>query len=124
MLFGLALLLAAVVALAVVFNPSGTKTELPQQVESVFPAPDSSVQRQARLVVDMAPSYSLTLRIDGVSIPVTEVRFFLPGRYSWEPGPGRSFERWTPGLHQAEISWDRIAGLPDVGGYTWSFRVQ
>jgi hypothetical protein len=123
-LAGLALLLVAVVALAVVFNPSGTEAELPPQVQSVFPAPDDSVQVQSRLVVNMAPNYSLELRVDRVPIPKDEVRFSPPGRYSWEPQAGGAIEQWTAGLHQAEISWDRIAGLPDIGGYTWSFRVQ
>ena len=72
----------------------------------------------------MAANYSLTLRVDGVLIPADEVRFSPPGRYSWEPAPGGVIAEWVPGLHRAEISWDRTAGLPDIGGFTWSFRVQ
>ena len=64
------------------------------------------------------------LRVDGTPIPPGELRFSPPGRYSWEPAAGGTIEAWTSGLHRVEISWDRTVGLPDVGGFTWSFRVR
>lgn len=124
LLAGLSLLLVAVVALAVAFNPSGTEIDLPPQVERVFPAPNDAHDSQVRLTVDMAPNYRLTLRVDGVLIPEDEVRFSPPGRYSWQPAPGGTFAEWTRGIHRVEIDWDRTAGLPDIGGFTWSFTVR
>ncbi len=123
-ILGLALLLVAVVALAFVFNPKGIEAELPRALLSVFPAPDASVQPGSRVEVNLGANYSLALRIDGVLIPADEVRFSPPGRYSWEPREGGTFDVLFSGLHTAEISWDRTTGLPDVGGFTWSFRVQ
>lgn len=124
LLIGLSLLLVAVVALAIVFNPSGTEVALPDPVERVFPAPDDAHDDQVRIVVDMAPNYQLTLRVDGLIVPEDEVRFTLPGRYAWAPAPSGTLEEWTRGTHRAEITWERTVGLPDVGAYSWTFIIR
>ncbi len=122
---GLALLLGAVVALAIVFNPRGREGGLPAAVVSVEPAPNSAVLPQAGLEIVMEAGYVIALEVDGVRVPDSELGFVEPtGRFTWAPGPGRALEAWAPGEHRVSISWDRSVGLPDQGSFTWTFRVQ
>ncbi len=122
---GLALLLAAVVALAIALNPSGSRTGLPDPVVSVRPTPGTAVLPQLEVEVVMRPGYRIELTVDGVEVPATELGFTeATGRYTWQPGPGRALEGWAPGTHRLAIAWDRVVGLPDPGSYEWEFRVQ
>ncbi len=122
---GLALLLAAVVALAVAFNPGGSDPDLPDPVVSVSPEPESAVLPQIGVEVVMRPGYRIELAVDGVAVPATELGFTeATGRYTWAPGPGQALESWAPGSHRLAITWDRVVGLPDPGSYGWAFRVQ
>ncbi len=122
---GLALLLAAVVALAIALNPGGSEGDLPDAVVSVRPAPETAVLPQIGVEVVMRPGYRIELTVDGVEVPATELGFTeATGRYTWEPGPGRALEAWAPGTHRLSIAWDRVVGLPDPGSYDWEFRVQ
>ncbi len=122
---GLALLLVAVVALAIAFNPSGGSGDLPDQVVSVRPAAGSAVLPQIGLEIVMQPGYRIEMVVDGTPVPPGELGFTeATGRYTWEPGPGRAIAAWVPGEHEVTITWDRVVGLPDQGTYTWTFRVQ
>jgi hypothetical protein len=117
--------LAAVVVGAVVLTPSGRAPDLPDVLDSYAPVDGSTVLRQTRIVVDLAPGYDLDLRVDGTAIPDSELDVIEEtGRFSWEPGPGKTFEQWTPGFHAIEATWDRVTGLPDPGSLRWRFRVQ
>lgn len=123
-LTGLSLLLVSVVAAAIALTPDGDATPFPEAIEGVFPRPGDAVVQQFTLQIDLAVDYALDLTVDGVVIPDDEISFQpLTGVYTWRPGPGRTFETWTAGPHDVAISWDRIAGLPDRGSFTWSFRV-
>lgn len=122
---GLGFALVAVVGFAIVFSPSGTETELPDPVERVFPLPNDSVIRQTVVDVDMAVGYELVLFVDGFRIsPIEMVVQTGTNRYSWQPAPGRFLETWAPGTHEIRIEWERSAGLPDPGSFSWTFRVQ
>jgi hypothetical protein len=122
---GLGLALAAVIALTIAYSPSGTETPLPEPIERIFPLPNDSVIRQARLEIDMKVGYEIVLFVDGFRISPVEIGVQTgTNRYVWEPAPGRFLETWGPGTHQITVEWDRITGLPDPGSYSWSFRVQ
>ena len=122
---GLGLTLVAVIALAFGFSPSGEETPLPDPVERVFPLPNDSVIRQAALEIDMEVGYEIAIFVDGVEVPSIEYTVQTgTNLYTWQPRPGRSMARWTPGLHEVRIEWDRPAGIPDPGSYAWTFRVQ
>lgn len=116
---------AVVVAGAVVLTPSGRAPDLPDALDVYAPEDGAIVLRQTRLVVDLAPGYEIDLVVDGTPIPDSElVVIEETGRFTWEPGPGQTFEEWTPGFHAIEATWDRIIGLPDPGSLRWRFRVQ
>lgn len=123
MMLGLALIV--VVALAIVLAPDGREVAIPAAVESVDPPNEATVLIQTELEINMQPGYEVELFVDGIPIPADEVRFVAPtGIYRWRPGPGMTFEAWTPGLHTAQITWQKTTGTPEVGEYRWVFRVQ
>ena len=122
---GLGLALVAVIALAVAFSPSGTSPQLPEPVDRVFPLPNDSVVRQTVIEIDMAVGYEIVLFVDGFRVSPVEVSIQTgTNLHTWQPGPGRFLETWEPGPHEIRVEWDRSAGLPDPGSYTWTFRVQ
>ena len=122
---GLTLAFVALVGATWALSTGGDSTELPTAVELVAPAADATVLRQTTVVIDMVPGYVIDLTIDGVFIPPSEIESTAAlGRFEWAPGPGNAFAEWAPGSHTVEVSWDTITGLPDVGSYSWGFRVQ
>ena len=121
----LGLAFAAIVILAVVFMPSGREQELPAAVESIAPAPEATVQRQTDLVVDMAVGYRITLTIDDVPIPASEVNLVeATGVHTWRPGATSTFQEWAPGVHTVRVDYERVTGPADVGTVRWVFRTQ
>lgn len=122
---GLALALAALVGATWALSGDGEPLELPGPVELVAPAPGATVLRQASIVVDMVAGYEVQISVDGVPLSLDEINISPAlARYEWEPGPGKSLEAWTPGRHEVSISWNTATGLPDLGSFEWSFRVQ
>lgn len=116
---------AAVVVGAVLFTPSGRAPDLPAALDSYSPLDGATVLRQTRVVIDLAPDYDIDLVVDGTAIPDSELDVVSEtGRFTWEPGPGKTFEEWAPGFHVIEVTWDRVIGLPDPGSLRWRFRVQ
>ena len=122
---GLALARLAVVGATWALSTEGEARPLPAVVERVSPAPGATVLRQASIVIDMVEGYSLDLEIDGRAIFSDQIQT-IPGlgRFEWTPGPGLTYTEWPPGRHVVTISWNRTAGLPDIGSYSWEFRVQ
>ena len=122
---GLGLALVAVVGFAIVFSPSGAEPDLPDAVEWVFPLPNDSTIPQAALEIDMQVGYEIVLFVDDIRISPIEIGVQTgTNRYTWEPAPGRFLETWEPGTHEVRIEWERVAGLPDPGSFSWTFRVQ
>lgn len=124
--FGLGALAVAVVALAIVFGGGGDPVELPDPVESIFPLPGDAVLMQAFVEVDMAVGYTVDIYVDGFLVPENEVNFVeATGVARWAPSPVSLYmDAWAPGEHTVRIVWDTVAGLPDRGEFTWTFRVQ
>lgn len=121
----LGLLLGGLVVAAVVIAPSGDVTQLPDAVERFSPGDGAIVQRQTDLQIDLRAGYTMQLTIDGARINPAEIDFTeATGVYVFRPGPGKAIAEWTPGFHFVEITWDRVAGLPDPGSLRWSFRTQ
>lgn len=122
---GLGLALLAVVALAVALNPSGTESQLPDPVERIFPLPNDSVVRQTVIEIDMEVGYEIVLFVDDIRISPIEIDIQTgTNLHRWQPAPGRFLEDWAPGPHEIRIEWNRTAGLPDPGSYSWTFRVR
>ncbi|NND03427.1 MAG: hypothetical protein HKN91_11625 [Acidimicrobiia bacterium] len=121
----LGLAFGALVIGAVILAPSGDVTELPGALESFSPADGAIVQRQTALEVDLQVGYSLTLVIDGITVPAEDLEFTeATGQYVFRPGPDKVVAEWLPGFHIVEIAFDRTVGLPDPGSLRWSFRIQ
>lgn len=123
---GLGALVVAVVALAFALGGEGDPPDLPAPVESVFPLPGDAVLMQAFVEVDMEVGYTLDIHVDGFLVPEGEVDFVEgTGVFRWAPSATSLYlDSWTPGEHTVRIVWDTVAGLPDRGEYTWTFRVQ
>jgi hypothetical protein len=123
---GLGFIVIATVALAIAFGGGGEPTQLPRVIESVGPGPGDSALSQAILEVDLQPGFAAQIFIDGFPIPAAEVAFIeATGVHRWQPSPNSLvFDRWSPGEHIVRIVWDSLAGLPQPGEYTWTFRVQ
>lgn len=122
---GLSLLLAAVVAGAIALSPSGEETSLPRPLLGVAPAPGTADILQAPIRIDIEVGYRIALIVDGQPVPPGELEFIEGvGRFDWDRDSSAAFSPWTPGTHTVEVSWDRAAGLPDQGSFTWNFRIQ
>ncbi len=122
---GLGLALIAVTAFGIVFgSPDRAGMGRPEQIEEIEPEPGETVVRQTRIEVDMLSGYAIELFVDGFLIPAEEV-FFVEGTgvYSWQPGADQAITELSPGRHEVLIRWRTLSGLPDVGEYSWSFRV-
>ncbi len=121
----LGLALAAVVIGTVIFAPTGQPTEVPATVESYSPANEATVLRQIQVEIDLPIDYEITLVVDGVTIPSSEITSVPEtGKFSWRPGETTIIPEWSEGIHTVWVRWDRISGLPDPGEWNWSFRVQ
>lgn len=136
---------AAVVALwfAVTSADTGETTLGPQDpaIETISPRPDELVLRQTEIVVDLAPSYTGDLYVDGQQIPVVDAvnddssegvdgrvdGVFDPAlnTISFTPREGATIEELTPGAHRVTVSyWKQDESADSARNYTWSFRVQ
>jgi aspartyl-tRNA synthetase len=99
-----------------------TVPELPDVIESLSPMPRAQVPQQTILEIDLPIGYEIELFIDDYRISSNEIEHIEgTGVYRWKPGPGKSFESWTPGEHVVKIYWDTSIGLPDIGEFVWEF---
>ncbi len=117
--------LVAIIVGAVILSPDGRAPSLPAAVDRYAPTDGALVLRQTRIEIDLQAGYDIDLVVDGVPIPDAELEHVeATGLFTWTPGPGQTFDTWTPGFHTVEVRWDRRTGLPDPGSLRWSFRVQ
>lgn len=114
----------AVVVIAFLYgSPEREREPLPAALEAISPQPGSQVPRQTAVEVDLPVGYRVEMFADGYRVPESEMRFVEgTGVYSWSPASS-SVINWNAGEHRILVRWDRLSGLPDVGEYSWSFRV-
>ena len=119
-------MVVAAVVFAVAFGGGGQPVNLPEAVESLGPGPGDSVPAQAIIEVDLLPGLLAQIFIDGFPVPQTEITFVeATGVHRWQPAVNSLvFDRWAPGQHEVRIVWDSLAGLPQPGEFTWTFRTQ
>ena len=123
---GLGLLTVATLSLCFVFGRGGDPLTLPDPLESVKPNPYDAVPPQSGLEIDLQVGYEARIYVDGYPIPESELSFAEGvGIYRWRPS-SRSLiaDRWTVGEHTIRVEWEKVYGLPDVGEFNWTFRVQ
>jgi hypothetical protein len=118
-------LLVAVVVATVLWYPAGGADPLPHPLRSVSPDPLATVAAQTEIVVEIEAGYTVSLVVDGRPIPPDEITAVpATGTYRWRPTSGAVIERWEPGEHLVEVSWDRAGNqVPDPGAFAWTFRV-
>ena len=80
--------------------------DLPPEIESVIPAPDSVIRPQEDVGADLADDHIGIVLIDDVRIPEDQltVRAAL-GEVLYRPGEGREIERLAPGPHRATVKY-------------------
>lgn len=123
---GLGLLTVATLSLCYVFGSGGDPLTLPPPLERVSPNPYDSVPMQTTLEVDLEVGYAARIYVNGYPIPESELTFAEGvGIYRWRPST-RSLlmDHWEVGEHTIRIEWEKTYGLPDVGHFSWTFRVQ
>jgi hypothetical protein len=100
-------------------------TGAPVAVQEVLPTPGSIVRQQEDLVADLRDDLFGVLVVDGREIPEDQLQRVVPlGRVAFRPGAGKEFERWEPGIHQAQVFyWSQTEARPaKPASYAWTFR--
>jgi hypothetical protein len=110
----------------------GTAThERPIGLEQLSPQENELVLAQSSIVVDLRPTYSARLAIDGHLIPDDQLDV-QPDVYelSFQPTPDHDIHRFAPGAHAATVQyWPRTKTYEQaeaaqlLNSYTWSFKV-
>jgi hypothetical protein len=110
----------------------GTAThERPIGLEQLSPQENELVLAQSSIVVDLRPTYSARLAIDGQLIPDDQLDV-QPDVYelSFQPTPDHDIHRFAPGSHAATVQyWPRTKTYEQakagrlLSSYTWTFKV-
>jgi len=121
------LLTANLVVFAVVSsdtNPVGVQNA-PTVIEALTPERGALIQQQDDVGADLVDTFTGVLKVDGVEIPEDQLTRVVPlGKVSFRPGPGREFDRWSPGTHTAVvIFWSQTKTRKSASGYSWQFKV-
>ncbi|MEN8041537.1 MAG: hypothetical protein ABFR95_08545 [Actinomycetota bacterium] len=121
----LAVVLLAIIGGSILFIPSGDPEVLPDAVEQYAPRDGDIAINPVKVLIDLKPNYEVRFVIDGTTIPDEDVDGIpQTGIYQFEPGPGKSIERWTPGEHTVVATWIGGSAGVDTGTLVWTFRVQ
>lgn len=121
----LAILLLGVVGASILFIPSGDPETLPDAVLRYSPHDGDIAIDPVKVVIVVKPSYQLSLVIDGITIPASDMNSIEAiGRYQFEPGPGKVIEQWSGGEHTVVATWIGGTAGTDVGTLVWTFRIQ
>jgi hypothetical protein len=119
--------------------------DLPTQIERISPSKGDSVLQQTPLLVDLIPGYTGELEVNGLAIPVEEVRAatnpepgqtvaaaeslvtkFDPGSntLTYVPQDGAIVERLPLGQNTIKVVYWRLDEGPTRAlSYTWQFEV-
>lgn len=134
-------LVAVVVLIVVNLAIYGTRHEVrgttapatrPAIIEQVVPAEDELVLGQSSVIVDIKPTYTAQLSIDGNVIPEDQVTV-APDVYeiSFQPTPDHDIHRFSPGTHTVTVEyWPRTKTYEQakagqiLSSYSWNFKVE
>ena len=99
---------------------------LPATIVSLQPTPGGIIRPQDTIIVQLQPTLTGTLVLDGQEIPTNQLEKVPElGEVSYRPGPGRGLEQFAPGRHSVTVEyWLQTKKRPiHPGTYTWSFQV-
>jgi hypothetical protein len=94
-------------------------------VKHVEPAPGDRVLRQTEVVVDLDPTYTGVLSIDGHRLPEDQLsRISGLNRVAFAPGDGKDIVRFAAGRHKATVEFWLTAVPNSTHRYfSWNFEV-
>ena len=97
----------------------------PPQVRTVSPEPGSLQLRQTEIFVELDPSYTGSLVINGTPIPDDQVQVVRGlSRVSFIPAPGKEVTALPPGVACAAVRFRPVSAGAGAGGtYRWCFNV-
>jgi hypothetical protein len=105
--------------------------ERPTGIVQLSPQENELVLAQSSIIVDLKPTYTAQLSIDGHPIPDDQLSV-EPNVYelSFQPTPDHDIHRFAPGTHTATVVyWPRAKTYEQaragrlLGSYTWNFKV-
>ena len=105
--------------------PDPNAPDLEDIVEQLFPARDSEVLRQQQVGIDLGPTYTGTLVINGVEIPEEQLqRRPELNQVFFQPGEDLAVEELTPGRNcVTAIVWKETESRDDSRTVNWCFEV-
>jgi hypothetical protein len=130
---------AVVVLIAVNLAIFGTRNEVrgtaaperPPAILQLTPQENEIALAQAAIIVDLRPTFTAQLTIDGNPIPDDQVKID-PNLFelSFQPNAEHDIHQFSPGTHTATIEyWPRAKTYEEakaghlLSGYTWNFKV-
>lgn len=115
---------AALFAVAVLIHRSNPgSASLPTAIQDIAPAAGSNVLSQTDVLVDLAVGYTAEIRINGFTIPETQL-FRVEGLNSlrYEPRPGKIIEGLRADQNCVDVEYWLIAQGPETAQtYSWCF---
>lgn len=98
----------------------------PDVVERLIPPAGNEVIRQAELGIDLAPGYEGLLQVNGVPIPVDELRRVPEqNQVFFTPGEGKAVERLEAGPNcVTAVVWESMVGRSPATdlSFQWCFQ--
>jgi len=97
----------------------------PRAVGTVSPEPDSLQLRQTEIFVELDPTYTGTLAVNGTVIPDDQLDVIKGlNRYSFTPADGKEIDELPPGRNCAVVTYDQAVNPgTDPGTFRWCFNV-
>jgi hypothetical protein len=106
------------------YQDNNETIELPNVIEGISPLPNYQVPQQTSLEINLPVDYAIVLIVNNYIIPSSEIlNVEATGVFVWKPGPNKTFESWSPGEQNIQITWSKVVGLPDVGEFSWKFYI-
>jgi hypothetical protein len=105
--------------------------ERPTGIVQLSPQEDELVLAQSSVIVDLKPSFTAQLSIDGHPIPDDQLDVEANVyELSFQPTPDHDIHRFAPGTHTATVEWwprtktyeEAKAGRL-LSSYSWNFKV-
>ena len=120
---GLVILIVVAIVSAVRISGDRPETEIPGIV-SLVPGPGNQVLLQSPIGVVVLPAYDASLKVNGVTIPPSEINAPLnPGEVIFQPGAGKVINELLPNVNCVEAQvWRRELGPGTAATREWCFR--
>lgn len=120
------LLAGAFVGLVIAFqlhDDSPNPRLRPSAIRAISPEQDTLQLRQTEIFVELDPSYTGSLIVNGTQIPDDQLDVIKGlNRYSFTPADGREVKTLPPGRNCIVVTFASVGG-GSPGSYQWCFNV-